>query len=285
MTTPMTQPETPSSAPQVITSTKPPLWRDVRVLQWVFQLVVLAATVAILAWLYNNYRVNSEEQNIPTDLGFLDNPASFTIPGNSMSQSAPVRDAMVEGVLNTLRVSLVGVVLATILGTLIGIARLSKNWVLNKMAAAYVEAVRNIPLYIFLLYGNLVLVLGIFPRIEDAWAPLGLAVVSVRGLAVPWYEDGSAGGLILLLIVALAVGWVVSRSAPLGRRPDRRPGPQRPLGRARGAGHSRRRIPRARLFGDHTVGRRPPVDRWHPDRSVLLRPALRAGGLHGQPHR
>ena len=207
----MIQPETPSPESQVITSTKPPLWRDVRVLQWAFQLVVLAVTFLILAWLYNNYRVNSEEQNIPTDLGFLDNPASFTIPGNPMSQNAPVRDAFVQGILNTLRVSLVGIVLATILGTLIGIARLSKNWVLNKMAAAYVEAVRNIPLYIFLLYGNLVLVLGIFPRIEDAWAPLGLAVISVRGLAVPWYEDGSAAGLILLLVVALAAGWAVSK--------------------------------------------------------------------------
>lgn len=203
-------PTSGSGAP-VAVSDRPPFWRDVRVLQWVFQIAVLAVTFLILYWLYDNYRTNSAEQNIPTDLGFLDNPASFTIPGNPMSPSAPVRDAFAQGVLNTLRVALVGVVLATILGTLIGIARLSTNWVVNRMAAAYVEAVRNIPLYIFLLYGNLVLVLGVFPRIENAWEPFGLAVISVRGLAVPWYEDGGGWGIVSLLVIALVAGWLVSR--------------------------------------------------------------------------
>jgi general L-amino acid transport system permease protein len=123
-----------------------PLWRDVRVLQWLFQLLVVAASAAIVIWLYGNYTTNSQNLGIPTNFDFLDNPAAFEITGNEMSQSAPVRDAYVQGFLNTMRISVAGIVAATVLGTVIGIARLSKNWLVSKMAAVYVEAIRNVPL-------------------------------------------------------------------------------------------------------------------------------------------
>ena len=54
-----------------------PLWRDARVLQWVFQLLVLAAVAAVVIWLFNNYVSNADRQNIPTSFDFLDNPTSF----------------------------------------------------------------------------------------------------------------------------------------------------------------------------------------------------------------
>ena len=76
-----------------------PLWRDVRVLQWLFQLLVVAVAAAIVIWLYGNYTTNAESQGIPTNFDFLDNPAAFEITGNEMSQSAPVRDAFVQGFL------------------------------------------------------------------------------------------------------------------------------------------------------------------------------------------
>src|SRR5690606_9753527 len=115
-----------------------PLWRDVRVLQWLFQLVVVAVAVALVIWVIGNYTENSSRQNIPTGLDSLDNPAAFEITGNELSQNAPVRDAIVQGVLNTLRVSVVGVVLATVLGTLVGIGRLSRNWMVRALATVYV---------------------------------------------------------------------------------------------------------------------------------------------------
>src|SRR5215207_2839529 len=132
-----------------------PLWRDVRVLQWVFQLLVLAAVAAVVIWLVGNYTSNAARQNIPTNFDFLDNPASFEITGNELSQNAPVRDAFVQGFLNTLRVSIVGIVLATILGTIIGVGRLSGNWLVRTLSAAYVEAVRNVPLPLFVIFGAL----------------------------------------------------------------------------------------------------------------------------------
>jgi general L-amino acid transport system permease protein len=182
-------------------SARVPVWRDARVLQWVFQLLVVAAVAAVIIWLLGNYASNADRQNIPTSLDFLDNPTSFQITGNDLSQRAPVRDAFVQGFLNTLRVSVAGIVLATVLGTIIGIGRLSRNWLVRTLSTTYVEAVRNVPLPLFVIFGALAVVLGIFPRVQEAWEPLGLAVISNRGIVVPWFE-GSA--LLLLGMVALA---------------------------------------------------------------------------------
>jgi general L-amino acid transport system permease protein len=186
-------------------TTRVPLWRNVNVLKWVAQVIVVALVVAIVIWLYGNYTENAARQNIPTDFDFLDNPAAFQITGNPLSQSAPVRDALVQGLLNTLRVAVVGIVAATVLGTVIGIARLSTNWIVRQLATVYVEAVRNIPLALFLTAAVLVVVLGVFPQITDAWDLAGLAIVSNRGVAIAWYQ-GSGFGL-LLILGAGAIAW------------------------------------------------------------------------------
>jgi general L-amino acid transport system permease protein len=188
-----------------------PLWRDVRVLKWAVQLAIVAVVVAIASWLWGNYTTNSAEANIPTGFGFLDNPASFQITGNPLSQNASVREALYEGLLNTLRVSVAGVIAATILGTLIGIGRLSQNWIVRKISTVYVEVVRNIPLALFLVTGLLVVVFGVFPNITDAWEFLGVVVISNRGLAVPWFSGGTGRGLLLILLGGALAWWAVAR--------------------------------------------------------------------------
>ncbi len=181
-----------------------------RVLQWTFQFFILAIAAAILLWLIGNYTRNSAQQHIPTNFDFLDNPASFEITGNAMSQGAPVSHAFVQGFFNTLRISVAGIVAATVLGTLIGIGRLSKNWLVRKLATAYVEAIRNVPLPLFVVFGALAVVLGIFPTIQQAWNPLGLIVISNRGIAIPWFT-GSALGVVLLTLGAIVAAWLVVR--------------------------------------------------------------------------
>jgi general L-amino acid transport system permease protein len=94
-----------------------------------------------------------------------------------------------------------------VLGTLIGVARLSKNWLVSKFAAVYVEAVRNVPLALFLVAGLLIVVLGVFPPITDAWDLAGLVVISNRGVAVPWFVG--SGWTLLLLVLGGAVAWFV----------------------------------------------------------------------------
>jgi general L-amino acid transport system permease protein len=188
-------------------STRPPFWRDVRVLQWAFQLAVVAAVFLLLAVLFRNLRTNSEQLGIPTGFDYLDNPAQFPIPDSEFRQTQPVRDALWVGLLNTLRVSLVGIVLATVLGTLVGVARLSGNWLLRSAARVYVETLRNIPLLLVVVFSYTGLALATFPRIESAAEPLGIAVVSNRGVVLPWVD----GGLVLVSLVALLAAWAVAR--------------------------------------------------------------------------
>jgi general L-amino acid transport system permease protein len=191
-------------------SAKPKFWRDVRVLRWVFQIFVLAAVFAILYWIYGNYQTNIARSNVQTDLRFLDNPASFTIPGADFDQSSPVSAAFVRGFQNTMLVAVVGILFSTIVGTLVGIARLSKNFVVKTLASAYVEIIRNLPLLLLITFMNLAVVLQSFPRIEDAWRPFDLFVVSNRGLALPWFV-GSGPTLLLIFAVGVMVSLIVMK--------------------------------------------------------------------------
>ena len=107
---------------------------------------MLVAVVAVVWFLYRTYQDNAEAQNLRTGFDYLDQPAGFPIPSSDFRPTQPVADAIVEGLINTLRLSITGIVLATVLGTLIGIARLSQNFILRSAAKAYVEIVRNVPL-------------------------------------------------------------------------------------------------------------------------------------------
>jgi len=192
----------------------------------VFQLAVLAVFVSIIFWLYNNYQVNIQRSKIPTGLDFLENPANFTMPGNDFNQSSPVWTAFIQGFYNTLRVSIVGILLAILIGTLVGMARLSKNFLVRTVAGAYVEVIRNLPLLVLLTFMNLAVVLQTFPRIEDAWEPLDLFVVSNRGIAIPWFEGS---GMTLLSIVLAAIVGAVLIAWVRGKYSDRTGKPARGL--------------------------------------------------------
>ncbi len=172
-------------------------------LRWVFQLAVLAVVVVIVGVLVRNVRANSERLGIPTGYDYLDNPANFPIADSDFRPSQPIRDALVVGLGNTLRVALVGIVLATLLGTVVGVARLSRNWLVANAARAYVEILRNIPLLLIIVFSWIGLALATFPRLESAWTPLDLAVISNRGLVLPSAEGG---GWSVLVLLALAVG-------------------------------------------------------------------------------
>lgn len=210
---------------------RPPPWRDVRTLAWIFQLAVVAVVVAVVAWLWNNLQVNSDRQNIPTDFGYLDQPAGFPIPSNpGFRQTQPVSAALLEALRNTLRLAVAGIVLATVLGTLLGIARLSRNFLVNKAAQVYVEFVRNVPLLGLLLIFYTAIVLGMFPRPDESWVlaletpkidvgpvhlrsleltgPIG--VFNVRGSSVLWYE-GRNLVFVLVVVAAALAAWLVAR--------------------------------------------------------------------------
>lgn len=174
------------------------------------QAAAVAAAVAVVWVLVVNVQRNSDRLNIPTGFDYLDNPSQFTIPDTDFRQTQPVREALVIGLWNTVRVSVAGIALATVLGTLLGVARLSGNWLVRTSARVYVELVRNIPLYIFIIFSYSSLALVTFPRIESAWEPLGLAVLSNRGLLVPRLE-GTVWVLGLAALLAAGTAAVIAR--------------------------------------------------------------------------
>lgn len=187
-------------------SARPPLWRDLRVIRAVLQVVFAFAVVATIAYLYSNLVTNLSRQGIRTDFGYLDQPAGFQILGSDFRASQPVRDALWVGFRNTMSVAGIGIVLTTILGIIVGVASLSTNWLVRKAATVYVEALRNLPPLIVIVFMYLAVILRL-PRIENAsvWFD-GLAIWSVRTIsfAAPSLDDGS-GPFLLAVLAALVI--------------------------------------------------------------------------------
>ncbi|MBP7338847.1 ABC transporter permease subunit [Niveispirillum sp.] len=182
--------------------------------------------VALVAWyLVGNTMDNLARLSIASGFGFLDRQAGFQI-GETLIEFGPqdlYSEAFLVGILNTLKVSGVGILLATILGVVLGIARLSSNWLVARIAAFYVETVRNIPLLLqlFLWYG--LLTEGL-PGPRQAFEPLPGVFLSNRGLKLPapaddpiwaWVAALFGLGVILTLVIA---GWNAKRQAATGKR-------------------------------------------------------------------
>jgi general L-amino acid transport system permease protein len=189
-------------------------WSDERFRNIVYQVLVVAAVLTLFGWLWSNTRYNLEVRRIATGWGFLSREAGLPI-GEHLIDYDPSNTyfrALLVGVLNTLKVAITGIVLATILGTLLGVARLSKNWMLAKFAGAYVEIVRDLPLLLQLLFWYSLLQ-GL-PGPRQAFNPVTGVFLSNRGLKVPYIHWESAHSWALL---AFVVGIVDHVFLPQGR--------------------------------------------------------------------
>ena len=177
-------------------------WSDRRFRGLLWQVLVVALVVVAIAWLWRNAVHNLDARRISTGFGFLNREAGMPIADTviAYSPSDTYVRAFIVGILNTIRVAAIGVVLATIIGTLIGIARLSRNWMLARLCAIYVEVMRDIPLLlqIFVWY---VLLQGL-PPAKQALQPLPDVFLTNRGLFVPTIHWEAAHGLVLLALGA-----------------------------------------------------------------------------------
>jgi general L-amino acid transport system permease protein len=191
-------------------TTRPPPWRDVRILRLAFQLGAVVAVGAFLAYLYDNLTANQRALGIETSFDFLDQQAGFRIAYSDFSPTGTVLEAMLVGLRNTITVALLGIVLTLILGTLVGIARLSSNWLVRRAAGTYVEAVRNVPPLLVIVFVNSAL-LATLPPIDDPERVAGL-LLTVREIGVTVPVNG--GGLWIyvgLLGAALAGAVALAR--------------------------------------------------------------------------
>ena len=176
--------ETLGSAPR---RTRVAPWNDPVIRGWVFQIVVVGL-VGLLAWyLVSNTMENLARQKIASGFHYLEREAGFEI-GDTMIEYSPASTyarAIWVGILNTLRVAVLGIILATVLGTVIGVGRLSPNWLLSRICEWYVEAFRNVPLllWLFLFYK---LISEAFPGPRQAISMMWNSVfLSNRGVYFP----------------------------------------------------------------------------------------------------
>lgn len=199
-------------------------WSDERFRGIVWQVVVVGLVAGLIAWLWRNTVHNLDTRHIATGFGFLTREAGMPIADALIpyKPSDSYLRALAAGVLNTLRVAVIGVVLATILGTLIGIARLSKNWLLARLAAVYVEVLRDLPLLLQLLSWY-VLLQGLPPP-RQALNPVSGLFLSNRGLVVPGIAwQGAHGWVLLALVVAIALTSLYRRQALARQMRDGQP--------------------------------------------------------------
>jgi len=190
---------------------RPARWRTSlnrqRISGLLWQLLVVGIAIAAVAWLWSNALHNLSVRRISTGFAFLGREAGMPIADSWLAYSPkdPYARAFLVGIVNTLRVAVIGIVLATILGTLVGIARLSSNWLLSRLSAVYVEILRDIPLLLQLLFWY-VLMQGL-PAARAAFRPIDGVYLSNRGLVLPSIPIGEANlwviGAAVLGLIAL----------------------------------------------------------------------------------
>ena len=190
-----------------------------------FQVLFLLLVGGAVLYVLNNLSTNMERLGIRTDFRHLRQQAGFAIPDSEFLSSETMFAALVEGAKNTAKVAFLGIVLATILGVLVGVARLSTNWLVRRAAALFVETLRNIPVLLIILFWYLGVVLQLQPLEEGSdWG--GVLSVSNRGLVLPWAEQ--TGGLgVFLAVLAVAVAAAASVWIWRTRRFDRTGEPHR----------------------------------------------------------
>ena len=209
--------------PKSSTHASVPPWRDARVLSIAFQAIVLVVVLVVGGFLVNNALTAMERQGFFPSLDFLGSTARFDIanPLIPYEASDTIGKALLVGLLSTLMVSFVGIVLATVFGLFVGIARLSGNWLISRLALGFVELFRNTPLLLQLI----VIYFAILqlPGPKDAIALPGSIYISKSGVDLPLAQlTGTGGPWLLSVIVAVAAVvalWIVAgRRARAGRR-------------------------------------------------------------------
>ncbi|MGH6895362.1 MAG: amino acid ABC transporter permease [Geminicoccaceae bacterium] len=203
-----------------------PLWRDPRARAIVYQVLVLLGVIAFAAFIINNTIDNLDRQGISTGFGFLDKPAGFRIPQTLIPYTVLSPNWVVfwVGLLNTILVAAIGIALATVLGFVIGLARLSSNWLVARLATVYIEIIRNVPLLLQILFWYFA-VLQALPHPRDSMAFLGdLFFLNNRGFYAPKpiFEAGF-GWVVVAFLVALPLVIGIARWAKRRREATGQP--------------------------------------------------------------
>jgi general L-amino acid transport system permease protein len=184
MTTQGISPPTGSS-PGIVHHQAVPFWRDVRVLAILSQIAFVVAVAIVAGLLYANLTTVLAKRGLSSDFGFLRDEAGFEIKeGIQYTPADTYGRAFLVGVVNTLSVAGLGIVLTTLLGVVMGVARLSGNWLVVQIASAYIEIMRNTPLLVQLVFWYFAVVLSL-PLVNESLRLPGLIFINRRGVFLP----------------------------------------------------------------------------------------------------
>ncbi len=181
---------------------------DARVRSIIYQVIMAGGVVIFIVWLTNNTLDNLEQRGIASGFEFLNHPAGFGVPFSLIeySEASPYRTVFILGVLNTLFVSVVGIIFATILGFFLGVMRLSKNYLISRLAAIYLEIFRNIPLLLQMLFWYIG-VLQLMPQQRSSIVLPGDIYINNRGIFYPALEAQPG---FMAIPIAFAIGIVAT---------------------------------------------------------------------------
>ncbi|EIA1588582.1 amino acid ABC transporter permease [Vibrio parahaemolyticus] len=196
----------------------------------IFQIIAIAALVFFFYTIINNALNNLDARGIATGFGFLNQEAGFGIGLTLIeyNETYSYGRTFIVGLLNTALVSVLGIILATAIGFTMGVARLSTNWLVSRLAAVYIETFRNIPLLLQIFFWYFA-VLQALPSARQSLS-LGEAIfLNVRGLyfPAPVFNEGSG-----VVIAAFVIGLIATISISIwARNKQRLTGQQTPMGR------------------------------------------------------
>lgn len=209
---------------------RPPIWRNSTILKWSIQVVVLFLVLGVIWFLADQARSNLSARGIPVGYGWLNDPANIQLGEGIQTVDSPERRltmsrALWVGMVNTLRIAVVGIIFSTVIGVLVGVARLSQNWIARKVAAIYVESLRNVPVLVQIILW--LAILGSLSSLTLDSGPIpGWLYVSQKGISLPrvFLADGFYQFMALMGVFGVGI-WLLRRR--LRRRQDLLGGNQR----------------------------------------------------------
>ena len=189
------------------------VWRHTQVLQWALQVVSGVVVVALVAWFFINISNAVQDRNIPYGFSFLDRAYQTPIGQHFLpfESSNSFGYALWVATFNTLVVSIIGVILATVLGVLVGVARLSGNWLLSRLAVAYIEFFRNVPLLVQLFFWFYIILA--LPAVRESYIIGDWFYINNGGISMPFPSPNGVETGIWIILAAFAViaAWLAHR--------------------------------------------------------------------------
>ena len=196
-----------------VISDKIPFYRDVRFLKVFFQVLFVVGIILLAVFLYSNMLNGLNRQGIELSLSFLNTEAGFELSeGIDFDPSETYLKAFWVGIVNTIKISIIGIFCATFIGFLFGVARLSSNWLIRQIASVYVECFRNVPLLLQILFWYALT--RVLPVVRESISFSNNIFINNRGVYLPSVERADGfntwlwyllSGIILAIFVALGL--------------------------------------------------------------------------------